>query len=106
MVRVRKRNNLTTHGFHTSVFFTPILPGLDTRDKREDRNRSLKRCGMRFGVVTGGGVGDVGNLEPILSATEYRPGDYLTVHNDLHQHAGGGRRLAVVTQMSTPDWYV
>ena len=26
-----------------------------------------------------GGVGDIGDLEPILSATEYRIGDYLTV---------------------------
>ena len=26
------------------------------------------------------------------------------VHNDLHQHAGGGRRLAVVSQMSSADW--
>ena len=51
-----------------------------------------------------GGVGDVGDLEPILAATEYRVGDYLTVHNDLHQHAGGGRRLAVVAQLSSTDW--
>lgn len=51
-----------------------------------------------------GGVGDVGDLEPILAATEYRVGDYLTVHNDLHQHAGGGRRLAVVAQLSSTHW--
>lgn len=28
-----------------------------------------------------GGVGDVGDLEPILAATEYRTGDYLTVRS-------------------------
>ena len=36
-----------------------------------------------------------------VSATEYRPGDYLTTHNDLLQTTdGGGRRLAFVLQVS------
>ena len=40
-------------------------------------------------------------LRPILQATAYHTGDYLTVHNDLHQHAAGGRRLALIAQFSS-----
>ena len=66
-------------------------------------SQALGRFFSRLLEDAAGGAG-VGELAPILSATEYRQGDYLTVHNDLLQHAAGGRRLAVVAQMSSAEW--
>lgn len=47
---------------------------------------------------------------PCHHAIQRATGDFfwatVQVHNDLHQHVGGGRRLAVVTQMSTSNWYL
>ena len=48
-------------------------------------------------------VGASQRLEPLLSATEYRERDYLTVHSDMRPGAsrtGGSRRLAFVLSLS------
>lgn len=49
-------------------------------------------------------------LQPSVQGTIYKPGDYLTVHNDLLHLARGGnrtlrqRRVAVVAQLSSANW--
>lgn len=56
-------------------------------------------------------VGTPERLTPVLSATEYKVGDYLTVHNDLRQEqdgaqekGGGARRLAFVLNLADAGW--
>ena len=71
-------------------------------------NNALASHGMeafvRALLAEAGATGGAEALRPLMQATAYQSGDYLTAHNDLHQTASGGRRLAIVAQFSSADW--